>query len=654
MTLFRNSESWLRAAPQSPYVGLLTALAIAMPTSSIYAQGTVAVSVVNMIPQTLSGESVTDSEPNLAVNPSNTQNIAASAFTPDPMGGVNAPIYISTDGGQSWVLNSIVPGNDTIAETGTHDITLRFGSTSNVLYAAIQRGDATNVLSVLRTNDFTSANPMTELVSRGGVDQPYVEAISVAGTDRVYVGYSDLTAPGGMRSTVERSLDAATTPAPAGFTSQRIEARNTCGNEAPSVRPAVHETGTVYAAFFRWTKCDYVPYTSDVVVVRDDNFAAGSSGAFTALREPPPPAGDGMPGVSVVTDRLVPFGVRTLGYQKVGSRISIAVDPYDSQRVYLAWGDGADAAHFALHVRKSSDGGVTWSSNDLRTIPSATNPSLAINSRGRVGFLYQKLTGTAPGQRWETHLERTDDDFATPPIDLVLHQAPDTVGHDPLRNDVPLGDYNQLLAVGRDFYGVFSGNNTPDMANFPHGVKFQRNADFAARKLLAVDNVTEVNASIDPFFFKVPEVLIVDTCLRHPWLCVSPSKLGRGSFTLECALRGCIIVDPLPKNCLVKFSCPGCGPGGLCPPFYNIYLDGLKQAWDVGLYDAKGRPVEHKQFNTRAGLVISFRPSRENYLEGRIGNYLLGFEMSSKGTPGTEYKVKTRVQRSDRPFEPPN
>jgi hypothetical protein len=135
-------------------------------------------------------------------------------------------------------------------------------------------------------------------------------------------------------------------------------------------------------------------------------------------------------------------------------------------------------------------------------IPLATNPSLAINSRGRVGFLYQKLTGTAPNQRWETHLERTDDAFATH-IDLVLHHAPDNVRD--ASGAGPLGDYNQLLAVGQDFYGVFSGNNTPDRANFPHGVKYQRNADFTTRKLLAVDNMTEVDPSIDPFYFKVSE-----------------------------------------------------------------------------------------------------------------------------------------------------
>ena len=57
---------------------------------------------------------------------------------------------------------------------------------------------------------------MTVLVDRGGVDQPYIEVISVAGKDRVYVGNNDLNAAGGMTATVDRSLDAAP-PAPAGF-----------------------------------------------------------------------------------------------------------------------------------------------------------------------------------------------------------------------------------------------------------------------------------------------------------------------------------------------------------------------------------------------------------------------------------------------------
>src|SRR5215831_6033631 len=65
--------------------------------------------VVNMIPKSLSGENHQDSEPTIAVNPQNPLQIAASAFTPDPSHGPRAPIYLSTDGGNTWTLNSIVP-----------------------------------------------------------------------------------------------------------------------------------------------------------------------------------------------------------------------------------------------------------------------------------------------------------------------------------------------------------------------------------------------------------------------------------------------------------------------------------------------------------------------------------------------------------------
>lgn len=511
-----DSESQLHESPEycakkaSQYAGLLAVLAVAAPASSpVYGQAVATVTLVNMIPKSLSGESRTDSEPNLAVNPSNTQHIAASAFTPDPMGGANAPIYISTDGGQNWALNAIVPGSGGDPDGfGTNDITLRFGLRSNVLYAAILEEDVPSSpttggqFDILRTSDFTSANTMTPLVSRRGVDMPYLEVISSGGKDRVYVGNNDLHAPGGRTATVDRSLDAATAPKPAGFTSERVEARSTCGRDAPSIRPAIHKRGTVYAAFFRWTQCaqNQFPYIGDVIVVRDDNFAAGSA-TFTALREPAPPTGDGLPGVRVVASVPVPFGRPLLGNQRVGSRIAIAVDPSNKRRVYLAWGHGGDATTYALYLRRSIDGGATWS-NDLRVIHQATNPSLAINNRGRIGFLYQKLTGIAANKRWETHLERTDDAFVTH-TDLVLHHAPDNVGD--ASGAGPLGDYVHLMAVGRDFYGVFSGNNTPDRANFPHGVKYQRNADFTTAKLLGVDNTTEVNPSIDPFFFKVSE-----------------------------------------------------------------------------------------------------------------------------------------------------
>ena len=55
--------------------------------------------VVNMIPNVFSGESNQDSEPNLAIDPADPRRIAGSAFTPDPLGGANAPIFVRPTAG---------------------------------------------------------------------------------------------------------------------------------------------------------------------------------------------------------------------------------------------------------------------------------------------------------------------------------------------------------------------------------------------------------------------------------------------------------------------------------------------------------------------------------------------------------------------------
>ena len=68
------------------------------------------IKVVDLIPASLSGETNQDSEPFLAIQTANPQVMVASAFTPNPFSNIgNAPVYVSQDGGKSWVLNAITP-----------------------------------------------------------------------------------------------------------------------------------------------------------------------------------------------------------------------------------------------------------------------------------------------------------------------------------------------------------------------------------------------------------------------------------------------------------------------------------------------------------------------------------------------------------------
>ncbi|HYO13099.1 MAG TPA: hypothetical protein VE685_07900 [Thermoanaerobaculia bacterium] len=478
------------------------ALAAVLTLSTLGSAVEAQVTVVNIIPNSRSGETRQDSEPNIAVDPADPLRIAGTAFTPDPMGGPNAPIYVSTDGGNIWVLNSIVPGNGTVAGTG--DITVSFGGSSHVLYAGILRGDSSLHLNILRTTDFTLNNPMEILVNRQGqgVDQPFIQATTVlggsqVGKDHVYVGDNDFNVVNGRTASVDLSLDARAVAPP--FSIARIEKRTTCAQDGPQIRPAWHWDGTVYAVFYGWRTCNTSPFTSDLVVVRDDNWASGAT-PFTSLVD----SGDSIAGRKVATNVRVPWSnAPTLGQERLGGSLSIAVDPRDSSRVYIAYADfpGGNPP-YTLHVRRSDDRGQTWTA-DLLTVSSALNPSLAVNIHGKVAFLYQQVVNVGGSDRWETHLRRSTDEGGNW-NDMTLATTPATT---PAFAFLPyIGDYADLQAVGKDFYGIFSANNRPDLANFPQGVTYQRNANFTTNVLLNTDNATPVSVSIDPFFFKVEEL----------------------------------------------------------------------------------------------------------------------------------------------------
>src|SRR5262249_54582796 len=131
--------------------------------------------------------------------------------------------------------------------------------------------------------------------------------------------------------------------------------------DGPAVRPAVHGH-RVYVAFERGLAIDPVHGVgrAQVVVVRDDQGGgAGGPTAFTAL---------GPAGATVATINA-PFtspltGRQSLGQERIGADLSLAVDPRDADHVYVAYAaDRHDPAAgvFQVLLGESTDGGRTWS-----------------------------------------------------------------------------------------------------------------------------------------------------------------------------------------------------------------------------------------------------------------------------------------------------
>lgn len=465
--------------------------------------------IVNVVPQTHSGETHQDSEPSIGVNQADPDQIVISAFTPPDPGQSNGPVYYSEDGGATWHLSFIVPGGQ------PNDQTFKFASRSNQFYGGDLAGSSLTLNALSTTDPFTPGT-MAVLETLGSDDQPFIEVTTVAfgadaGKDRVYIGHND-TGAGAASAAVDICLDAtAATPT---FTRAFIETRSTgtAGQDGPSVRTAVHPDGTVYVLFAAWRSfsgSSPAAVGTDIVVVRDDNWASGSS-PLTALTDP----GDHLAGIRVQTGVSLSFDALggqsghqnsgALGQERVGGSFTIAVDPRDSDIVMICWA-GIVNGVYTLNVQRSTNRGVSWAAAGL-TIPNATNPALAIASTGKIGLLYQQLNGSGSSQTWDTHFR--DSLNGTTWSDTLLATTPaNTPALNASQGRTYLGDYIDLVAVGKNFYGTFCADNTPATANFPTVMAtYLRNIDTTTQTLVDTDGTTPVAASIDPFFVKAIEI----------------------------------------------------------------------------------------------------------------------------------------------------
>jgi hypothetical protein len=458
---------------------------------------------VDIIPFGDSSEVKENSEPSLAVDPLDPRQIIAGAFAYNfsSISDIQQPYFKSTDGGSTWNNYGTIPHTDkSLAwlQDGSAALTA-------ALWPFTTPGGPGASVSTYSGSTFDSNFSAKSQFKNGSgeLDQPWIRT---GPSDHVYLSLNDTSRAGpGLGGTGDGKSASVlvSTDGGSNYSFVTIDKVGTTYQDGPSTRTAVNGD-TVYALFVRWnSQLPDTPdgdkrYTSSLVIDRSDDGGADSFGAI-----------GGGNGVQVaaftdVYDNSTDTSL-SMGANRDGSEIAIAVDPNNKNRVVVAYGDSDPHFNkrYQLNVVESTDGGVTWSSTPLFTTTSlvrSAEPGLAILANGTVGLLYNSYDPTT--DTFTQHLLTTSDDFGNT-NDLILGTEKNGI---PTPEAPPyLGDFFDLTGIGNTFYGIFSASNADDgtnalLANTTFNRSFVGTPGTSSFQLTDASG-NAVPFSIDPFFF---------------------------------------------------------------------------------------------------------------------------------------------------------
>ena len=469
---------------------LLSGAAVSALLGAAPAARAAVIPVIDVIPNVASAETGQNSEPSLAVDPLNPNMMISGSFTSTSSGNdLVSPFWASTNAGTTWSGFGTLPSADkTLA--WRQDGVAALAATLNIVSFGPPLIDRISTFQSGASNFGAAINT----TANGSLDQPWIRT---GPSGQTYLALNNLGNASGKTASLLVSSNNGSTYGPQ-VTLETVTPA--AGQDAPSVRTAVNGS-TVYAAFTRWgtptSDANGTTFSgSQVVVVKSTN----SGAAFSA-------------GVSAATTTgyfaNASNTALTLGQERTGSDVAIAVDPNNANHVVVAYGDAAAGnagGKLALHVVESTDGGATWTQKF--TTPSAVRsalPGITILADGQIGLLYASYDPAA--NELSQHLVTTTDDFLTTTDSLLGTQSNAT----PAANFFPyLGDFYDLTSVGNTMYGIFSASNDDNgtLASYPDAI-FQR--DFTGTPNTASFQLTDlmgnpVSLSIDPFFFSFTSV----------------------------------------------------------------------------------------------------------------------------------------------------
>ena len=407
-----------------------------------------------------------DSETNIAINPANPDEIVITAFS--GAWGANAPLWHSTDGGNSWTKRFTVPVPPAVGgSTGCPCDQSADYARNNQMSVTYLTSSPTDVYTGTTTNPaiaaawgwFTVAGSAkrTNGVAIGNTDQPWLlinKDPFNAGQDNVYVAYDDFTiSPRGMRVAVSTGIN------PPNFTIDNLAGLGPAGFINPGHRLAVDKnSGAVYSLFQQ-----YVAAGSSGDTFRNINYMLNRStdGGLTWSLN------GSATGVLIAnansTQPTSKFGtVNAL----LGGADHAAVDPTNGD-VYYVYGnrDSATGNNRLSIKRLTADGlgGLTIGTPVFVTGQvQAAIPSVSVNKNGVVGVFYYTFDGIVSGfPQFTAHLATSTDHGQTFPTDTVLETFLSSAADNLNTRQRVLGDYQQLKYVGNAFYGSFCGSGVP-------------------------------------------------------------------------------------------------------------------------------------------------------------------------------------------------
>jgi hypothetical protein len=424
--------------------------------------------VVNNTDATLQNtDTFNDGETSIAVNPQNPDEIVMSAFS--GFWGTTAPIWRSTDGGQTWTKHfsiPVPPGGSGVSgcpcdqafDSGRGDVL--FGT---FLATPLYTGSTTNPASSPSWSWWTSGGvaQKSNLASTNS-DQPWLLTNRDTGfgsTDNVFVGYDDFVPnPVGIRVVTSFNL------APPQFLAGSDKFVGASGGSInPGHRLAKDpRNGWMYSL---WQVCPSAVATCNTIAgnPKTINYMLNrtTDGSTWTLNS-------SATGIVVATaDSTQPnpkFGtVNAL----LGGVNHAAVDPATGD-LYYVYGNRDASGNNRLAIRRVFDngsGGVTIGSESFvvaGTVQAAL-PSVAVTDDGVVGVFYYTFNGIVSGfPQFSTFLAVSTDQGATFNTQLLatfLSPATDDgITTNGVQRQRVFGDYVQMKAVNNCFYGSFTGN----------------------------------------------------------------------------------------------------------------------------------------------------------------------------------------------------